>query len=170
MKKSFFIFLCAAILTGCSQNKKEDNNQSATASITIKKGNSQTNIDRYAKYDINGQKIIKFTDDENATTKEIGANVFIRKPLQNINVALIKNSLSKNFIQKCSACHNDYANGIIGPSLLNKSKDEIYSMIKAYKTKTKINPLMADLVKHMSEDEIMELAREINEFNTQLRR
>ena len=93
----------------------------------------------------------------------------VRTPLQTINLRLIKGRLSKNFITKCSACHDDYANGIIGPSLLTKSENEIYTMINAYKNKEKVNVLMRDLVKKMDDSESRNLAKEISDFNTQFR-
>lgn len=92
-----------------------------------------------------------------------------KTPLQSINKALLKGHLSKNFILKCSSCHDDYANGIIGPSLLSKTSDEIYAMIRAYKDKSKKNVLMSELVSQMSDDEIRAFAKEISEFNAQFR-
>ena len=94
----------------------------------------------------------------------------VRSPLQSINLKLIKGQLSKDFIVKCSACHDDYANGIIGPSLLNKTSDQIYDMIFAYKNKQKANPLMKDLVQTLDEAQIRALANEISEFNEQFRK
>ncbi|MCK4442537.1 MAG: hypothetical protein KAU90_11070, partial [Sulfurovaceae bacterium] len=38
----------------------------------------------------------------------IEANMNIRSPYENIQVSLLVNKLSKEFIVKCSACHNDY--------------------------------------------------------------
>ena len=94
----------------------------------------------------------------------------VRNPLQSINLKLVKGRLSKDFIVKCSACHDDYANGIIGPSLLNKTSDQIYDMIIAYKSKQKANPLMKDLVQTLDEAQIRALANEISEFNEQFRK
>ena len=76
--------------------------------------------------------------------------------------------LSKKFIVKCSACHNDYANGIIGPSLLGRSSDFIFDKIKKFKTDPNANVLMTDLVKRMDDKEIRELADEINRFNQEI--
>ena len=100
----------------------------------------------------------------------MGALAMVRSPLQSINLKLIKGQLSKDFIVKCSACHDDYANGIIGPSLLNKTSDQIYDMIAAYKSKQKANPLMKDLVRGMDDAQIRALANEISEFNEQFRK
>ncbi|WP_086251545.1 c-type cytochrome [Campylobacter devanensis] len=178
MKKSITIILSAIIFLGCSnqtnsKNDPQESNKTATTnSITIKKGSSanQTKSDEWVVYDIDGKKNIKFgIGESNETTKSIGAIAFIRPPLQSINKALLKGQLSKNFITKCSACHDDYANGIIGPSLLDKTSEQIYDMIIAYRTKTKANILMADLVKSMDDKEVADIANEISQFNEQFR-
>lgn len=178
MKKSITIILSAIIFLGCSnqtnsKNDPQESNKTATTnSITIKKGSSanQTKSDEWIVYDIDGKKNIKFgIGESNETTKSIGAIAFTRPPLQSINKALLKGQLSKNFITKCSACHDDYANGIIGPSLLDKTSEQIYDMIIAYRTKTKANILMADLVKSMDDKEVADIANEISQFNEQFR-
>ncbi|WP_086268676.1 c-type cytochrome [Campylobacter sp. P0103] len=178
MKKSITIILSAIIFLGCSnqtnsKNDSQESNKTATTnSITIKKGSSanQTKSDEWVVYDIDGKKNIKFgIGESNETTKSIGAIAFTRPPLQSINKALLKGQLSKNFITKCSACHDDYANGIIGPSLLDKTSEQIYDMIIAYRTKTKANILMADLVKSMDDKEMADIANEISQFNEQFR-
>ena len=178
MKKSITIILSAIIFLGCSNqtnsnNDPQESNKTATTnSITIKKGSSanQTKSDEWVVYDIDGKKNIKFgIGESNETTKSIGAIAFTRPPLQSINKALLRGQLSKNFITKCSACHDDYANGIIGPSLLDKTSEQIYDMIIAYRTKTKANVLMADLVKSMDDKEVADIANEISQFNEQFR-
>ncbi|AGZ81340.1 c-type cytochrome [Campylobacter fetus] len=179
MKKTVIFASAFLLLVGCSQqDNKFDKNETKNevteqnASIVVKKSENQINEkNNWITYDIDGKKSVKFGlgDDNNETTKSIGALAMTRTPLQSINKALIRGTLSKNFIIKCSACHDDYANGIIGPSLLTKSQDEIFKMIEAYKTKTKVNVLMADLVKRMDDKEIMDLAIEISTFNEQFR-
>lgn len=178
MKKPITIILSAIIFLGCSnqtnsKNDPQESNKTATTnSITIKKGSSanQTKSDEWVVYDIDGKKNIKFgVGESNETTKSIGAIAFTRPPLQSINKALLRGQLSKNFITKCSACHDDYANGIIGPSLLDKTSEQIYDMIIAYRTKTKANILMADLVKSMDDKEVADIANEISQFNEQFR-
>ena len=78
---------------------------------------------------------------------------------------MIVNNLSKKYILKCSACHNDYANGIIGPSLLGRDADYIFNKIAQFKNGEKTNVLMRDLINRMSDEEIKELADEIYQFN-----
>ena len=95
----------------------------------------------------------------------IDANMNIRSPYEDVQISLLTQKLSKNFRIKCSACHDDYANGIIGPSLLTRDADFIYKKISEFKDGTKSNPLMTDLINMMSDEEIREIANEIYEFN-----
>jgi len=98
----------------------------------------------------------------------IDANVNVRSPYEEVQISLLVKKLSKKFIVKCSACHNDYANGIIGPSLLGKTSQEIFDDIAAFKSGEKENVLMTDLINMMDEDEIKTLADEIYDFNQQI--
>ena len=98
----------------------------------------------------------------------IDANMNIRSPYENIKVSLLVRKLSKKFIVKCSACHNDYANGIIGPSLLGKNSDYIFNKIADFKSGKKSNPLMNDLINMMSDKEIRVMANEIYDFNKEI--
>ena len=93
----------------------------------------------------------------------------VRTPYEKVRVSLLVRKLSKKFIVKCSACHNDYANGIIGPSLLGKDADTIFNKIADFKSGKKSNPLMNDLIKMMSNKEIKELAKEIHKFNQEIK-
>jgi len=89
----------------------------------------------------------------------------VRSPYEDVQISLLTQKLSKHFRIKCSACHDDYANGIIGPSLLTRDADFIYQRISEFKNGTKSNPLMTDLINMMSDEEIREIADEIYEFN-----
>ena len=99
----------------------------------------------------------------------VDANIHIRSPYEEVQIGLLVGELSKKFRVKCSACHSDYANGVIGPSLLTKSSDEIFSAIADFKSGKKSNPLMDGLIDHMEESEIRELADEIYAFNQKLK-
>ena len=174
------LIAAALIFVGCE--KSEDKAQEAaseqgakvatSASIKVEKNENNESANKqneFIKYDMHGEKRVKFGLEDNNVSRQIGALAMVKSPLQTINLRLIKGRLSKDFITKCSACHDDYANGIIGPSLLTKSEDEIYKMINAYKNKEKVNVLMRDLVKKMDESEIRKLAKEISDFNAQFR-
>lgn len=99
----------------------------------------------------------------------IDANINVRSPYEKVQISLMVRKLSKKFIVKCSACHNDYANGIIGPSLLGKTSQEIFDSIAEFKSGGKKNVLMTDLINMMDENEIKALADEIYEFNEKIK-
>ncbi|NEW61448.1 hypothetical protein GSY74_09155 [Sulfurovum sp. bin170] len=99
---------------------------------------------------------------------QIDANMHVRSPYEQLRIELLVKKLSKEFIVKCSACHDDYANGVIGPSLLGKSSDEIFESIVAFKNGTKSNVLMDGLIDRMSEENIRKLANEISAFNEKI--
>ena len=99
----------------------------------------------------------------------IEANMNVRSPYEKIQISMLVKKLSIKFMVKCSACHDDYANGVIGPSLLGKSSDDIYNAIADFKSGKKSNVLMDDLIKMMSSDEIRTLADEIYSFNEKIK-
>jgi len=188
--------LLLAVFTGCSNNTEEESTKNdstvATATPTIEvvvnenaqevkvKEKEKTSIQRKNGkayyYDYN----IKSEYDENAQPANKDASVRVkprtttdaimnvRSPYEKVQVSMLARKLSKKFIVKCSACHNDYANGIIGPSLLSKNSDEIYNSIEDFKTGKKSNPLMDGLIVNMNDDEIREIADEIYIFNQEL--
>ncbi len=90
-------------------------------------------------------------------------------PYQYIRIDLLKNALSHDFMVKCSACHDDYANGVIGPSLLEKDGDYIYSQMIKYRNDPSKNILMYELVNKMSEEKLKSLADEVAQFNKEIR-
>jgi cytochrome c553 len=90
-------------------------------------------------------------------------------PYQYIRIDLLKNALSHDFMVKCSACHDDYANGVIGPSLLEKDGDYIYSQMLKYRSDPSKNILMYELVNNMSEEKLKSLADEVAQFNKEIR-
>ena len=92
----------------------------------------------------------------------------IRSPYERVQISLIVQQLSNTFKLKCSPCHDDYANGVVGPSLLGKDSKFIYDSINDFKSGKKSNPLMSDLIKMMSDKEIREMAQEIYKFNQEI--
>jgi len=100
----------------------------------------------------------------------IDANMNIRSPYEKVQISMLVQKLSLTFRVKCSACHDDYANGIIGPSLLSRDSDYIYNKIANFKSGKKSNPLMNDLIKQMSSEEIRTLADEIYIFNKEIQK
>ncbi len=99
----------------------------------------------------------------------LDANIHVRSPYESVQVSMLVKGLSKNFIVKCSACHNDYANGIIGPSLLGKDVDFIIKKINKFKNDKTLNVLMTELVQKMDDKEIREVANDIYRFNNEIK-
>ena len=89
-------------------------------------------------------------------------------PYASIGADLMAKRLSKDFIIYCSACHDDYGNGVIGPSLLGKNAKEVREMIDKYSREPDANVLMTDLVHRLSEEKIQFLAGDIARFNAEL--
>jgi len=100
----------------------------------------------------------------------IDANINIRSPYEKVQISMLVKKLSKKYIIKCSACHDDYANGVIGPSLLGRDSNYIYEKIADFKSGKASNPLMTDLINMMSDDEIRSLADEIYKFNEEIKK
>ncbi|MCB4746665.1 MAG: hypothetical protein LGB68_05930 [Sulfurovum sp.] len=92
----------------------------------------------------------------------------IRSPYERVQVTLMIQQLSPDYRLLCSACHDDYANGVIGPALLDKNASYIYDQIIAFKTGKKENPLMKELVSRIGENRLKAIAQEIERFNRQI--
>jgi len=116
-------------------------------------------------YDENSQPANKDAAVRVKPRTSVDANMHVRSPYEKVQTSMLVRKMSKKFIVKCSACHNDYANGVIGPSLLQKDPDYIFNKIADFKSGKKSNPLMSDLIKMMSDEEIKEMAQEIYKFN-----
>lgn len=141
------------------QTKEEDSNQSKSYYYDY-------NVK--SEYDPNAKPANEDAAVRAKPRTTVDANMNVRSPYDKIQISLLVNKLSKKFIVKCSACHNDYANGLIGPSLLTKDSDYIVNKITQYKNGEKTNVLMNDLIKMMSQEEIKEMADEIYEFNKKI--
>jgi cytochrome c553 len=122
-----------------------------------------------SEYDQNAQPANKDAAVRAKPRTAIEANMNIRSPYEKVQISMLVKKLSKKFMVKCSACHDDYANGVIGPSLLGKSSDDIFNSIADFKSGKKVNVLMTGLINQMSKDEIRALADEIYNFNVQIK-
>ena len=175
------------LLSGCSDSKENKSENEATVAVNQ---NSSPKIEIVQNTDAHAIKVAQQDDgktqgnsfyydygDKSGSNQEakrqrtdIDANMNIRSPYEKIQVSMLVKKLSKNFIVRCSPCHNDYANGIIGPSLLDRDSDYIYSRIQDFKTGKKSNPLMNDLIKMMSDKQIRTMANEIYAFNKEIKK
>ncbi|MCD6173574.1 MAG: hypothetical protein J7J96_07265 [Sulfurimonas sp.] len=174
------IALLFTFLTGCSDNDKDAKknivSESTTPQIEVIKNENAKEIKVASKTASEGQSKSYYYNynNESAVNEEqktaIDANMNIRSPYEELKISLLVRKMSKKFIVKCSACHNDYANGIIGPSLLGKSSDYIYDAIAKFKTGEKKNVLMTDLINMMDDKEIRKLADEIFKFNEEIKK
>jgi cytochrome c553 len=122
-----------------------------------------------SEYDQNAQPANKDASVRVKPRTAIEANMNIRSPYEEVQIGLLVGELSQHFRVKCSACHSDYANGVVGPSLLGKTSDEIFNAIADFKSGKKSNPLMDGLIDHMDDKEIRALADEIYNFNQKLK-
>ena len=193
IKVSSLVVLIGAsiVFSGCSsddssQEKQKTNiatsdgieivaNSNANA-VKVKETKADTSKDKSyyfdygvkAAYPQNSQPANKDASVRMKPRTKIDANLQVRSPYETIEVSMMVRQLSKKFIVKCSACHNDYANGVIGPSLLGKDTDFIYKKILMFKKDKNLNVLMSQLVENMSNEGILEMAQEINKFNTEI--
>ena len=183
IKKIILSTALIMLINGCDNKKQEEKTNSAKIENTqtplkieieenvnskeikvVEKEKTSTKSESYY-YDYN----VKPTNEDAKTRTTIDANLNVRNPYEKIQISLLVKSLSKEFIVKCSACHNDYANGIIGPSLLNKDANFIYNQIQKFKSDKNANVLMSDLVKQMTDENIKKLADEIFAFNKEIK-
>ena len=189
MKK--YSFLCLLILlafNACSDKKEEkvvqsaeknvsqqtgkievvENNNFKEQKVQVKKDDS--NESKVFYYDYHQETKAQAQSDEEKNYTPLGAALKVKSPYEHVEVSILVRKLSKNFMVKCSACHDDYANGIIGPSLLSKDSEYIFKTISQYKTGEKQNVLMKELVAQMDDKEIKALASEIYTFNQEVKK
>jgi len=181
-------------LTGCGEEKKQEspkveseavqaskievvaNKNAEEIKVKAKKIDENQSKSYYydynikSEYDPNAKPANKDASVRAKPRTQVDANIHIRSPYEKVQVSMLVQKLSKTFRVKCSACHDDYANGIIGPSLLARDSDYIYGKIADFKSGKKSNPLMTDLIKMMSDEEIRVLADEIYLFNQEIKK
>lgn len=192
IKKILLLVALLLISSGCTEKKEkstliekeselkieiEENQNKEEIKVAEKEHTNKKNETYYfnyngvkSEYDPNSKPANEDAAVRVTPRTNIEANLHIRSPYEQVQISLLVKKLSKEFIVKCSACHNDYANGIIGPSLLDKDADFIYNSILKFKNNKDANVLMTDLVKQMSDENIKKLANEIYEFNKEVRK
>ncbi len=181
-KIEFISIILIVIFIGCRDEKKNDikSTEISTPKIEVIEGNGTKEIKVEIKKEDNSTVKSKnsnsfYYDKKGGNEKEshrtvLDAYTHIRSPYERVQVSLLQRQLSSNFRLKCSACHDDYANGVIGPSLLGRDENYIYSKIMDFKTGKRDNPLMKELLEKMSSEEIREIAKGIYEFNIQIQK
>lgn len=195
IKKILLASAVVALLTSCSKKEEEkevkvtkvetpaplkievEENKNAKEIKVAQKNTEKKENEQYyfsyngvkSEYDPNSKPANDDAAVRATPRTQIDANMHVRSPYEEVKISMMVKRLSKEFIVKCSACHNDYANGIIGPSLLDKDSDSIFSSIMKFKSNKDANVLMTGLVNQMEDKEIKKLADEIFEFNKQIR-
>ncbi len=184
---TFWIPVAAAlVLSGCGGGSDDGTAGHAPASppteapatIKVTKGAVDTTVKEAPSKENSGQFYYSYNKEKNATynsedTKTrttIDAYLNIRSPYERVRITMMIQRLSKDYVIKCSPCHDDYANGVIGPSLLDKNGTFIYDRIQAFKTGEKDNPLMKELVSQIDDTTLKALADEIANFNKEIRK
>jgi len=116
----------------------------------------------------------KETSEYDKETKKVrttlDAYLNIKSPYEKVRITMMIQRLSKDYIIKCSPCHDDYANGVIGPSLLDKNGTFIYNMLQDFKQGKKKNALMKELVSQIDDTKLKAIAKEIAKFNKEIRK
>ncbi len=77
--------------------------------------------------------------------------------------------VSEKYRRNCASCHGINGEGVIGPKLVGKSKDEILQALHDFKSGKRKNYVMYGLLQHMSDADLEELASEIAGFAQKLK-
>jgi cytochrome c553 len=125
----------------------------------------------YYSYNKKSDKEVgKYNSDTSKVRTTIDAYLNIKSPYERVRITMMIKRLSKDYIIKCSPCHDDYANGVIGPSLLDKDGEFIYQRIMDFKRGVKKNALMKELVSQIDDEKLRSIADEIANFNKEIRK
>ena len=178
MRKLTSIAVAAVLalgLAGCGDKKetKEAAKNAPAGQIKVTTGAVKKSDKAEVSKENSGQFYYSYNKEKNATEEEkrrttLDAYLNIRSPYERVQIELMIHKLSKDFRIKCSPCHDDYANGVIGPSLLGRDGKFIYGRLMAFKTGKKKNVLMKQLVEMNDEKTLQAIANEIAEFNKQI--
>jgi cytochrome c553 len=140
---------------------------SGAVDTTVKETKSKENSGQFY-YAYNKEKNSTYNSEESKTRTTIDAYLNIKSPYERVRITMMIQRLSKDYVIKCSPCHDDYANGVIGPSLLGKDGSFIYERIMDFKTGKKQNVLMKELIAQIDDAELKKMADEIANFNKEI--
>jgi cytochrome c553 len=171
----------ALILGGCGNSESDQQASSSAASdapaaikvttgavdTTVKKEKSKENSGQFY-YSYNKEKNSTYNSEESKTRTTIDAYLNIKSPYERVRITMMIQRLSKDYVIRCSPCHDDYANGVIGPSLLGKDGQFIYERIMDFKTGKKQNVLMKELIAQIDDTDLRKMADEIANFNKEI--
>ena len=168
------------LLSGCGGEKKDSATEKSASAAGIvvtegavksleKEGKSKENSGQFY-YSYNKEKTgDDYNSEETKVRTELDAYRDIRSPYERVQITLMIQQLSPDYRLLCSACHDDYANGVIGPALLDKNATFIFNQIIAFKTGEKKNALMKELVNRIEEERLQNIAKEIERFNREIK-
>ena len=181
MKHIILSLAFIAIFVACGEKQKDEEKKDTVVAATAKGIEVIKNDDAFKEKigvsrddNLSKSYYLGYTEPKNSPDSarvrtNLDANLHVRSPYEQVQVNLLVDKLSKEFIVRCSACHNDYGNGIIGPSLLGKDAAFIAKKIALFKTDKTANVLMSALVQNLDDETIMRLANEIETFNKKLK-
>lgn len=183
MKRYSFLagLVLLTVLLGCSQQESETSKPEQKQAIgpgkitivaPVQPVEKTANKDQFRGFDIQGQSIIKYAPEGQAITEEV-KNVQVvvavrNNPYGSLKWKLLGKRLSKDFILYCSACHDDYGNGVVGPSLIDKNAKEVLQSMNDYLNDPDANALMTELVQKMSDEKKQFIAEDIARFNKEI--
>ena len=184
MYKVIFATLIAFVVIGCGGNQKqEQQTQEAKAPAAIKVTKNAVKVEEknetskqnsgqfyYSYNKKNDKETAKYNSETSKVRTTLDAYLNIKSPYEKVRITLMIKRLSKDYIIKCSPCHDDYANGVIGPSLLDKDGEFIYNMLQDFKHGKKKNALMKELVSKIDDAKLKAIADEIANFNKEIRK
>ena len=178
--KTISIICTTLIIVGCGSSDKESENNKATQAsepkIVVTQNAVNTKVDKKKSEENSGQFYYSYNKEKNSTynsndTKRrttIDAYLNIRSPYEKVRITMMIKRLSNDYIIRCSPCHDDYANGVIGPSLLGKDSEFIYNRIMEFKSGKKKNVLMKELISQIDDKKLKSIANEIANFNKEI--
>jgi len=187
MYKILASILLILAISGCgsgdNSSKKADESKEATATpATIKVTKNAVKVEEknqtskqnsgqfYYSYNKENNKTSEYNSQTSKVRTTLDAYLNIKSPYEKVRITLMIKRLSKDYIIKCSPCHDDYANGVIGPSLLDKDGNFIYNMLQDFKQGKKKNALMKELVSQIDDAKLKAIADEIANFNKEIRK
>jgi len=168
------------LLSGCGEEKPAETaaHTAGAGGIVVTEGAVKTLKKEGASKENSGQFYYSYNKEKkeseyNAETSKVRTQLdayrAIRSPYERVRITLLVQQLSPDYRLLCSACHDDYANGVVGPALLDKNATFIYRQIMAFKTGEKENALMKALVNRIDEARLRGIAEEIERFNRQIK-